>query len=83
MCIILHQHAYKIFIIHYIDARRWNLLMNYHNWLQNQAVIDMGARDTGIPAADVYKRVQLMEGSILVQADELRRAKKVFLQVYS
>lgn len=64
-----------------IQEERWGLLMNYHNWLQSQTTTSSSTQDIGIAASDVYKKVQLMEGSILAQADELRRAKKVFLQV--
>ncbi len=65
-----------------IQEERWALLMDYHNWLQAQGQscsVDHG--DSGIPASDIFRRVQLMEGSILIQADELRRAKKIFLKV--
>jgi hypothetical protein len=78
----LERRAQAAENIEEIQEERWSLLMDYHNWLQSQAAVaEGGGGDSGVPAADVYRRVQLMEGSILVQADELRRAKKVFLQV--
>lgn len=64
-----------------IQEERWGLLLNYHNWLQRQVADNTTGSEFGVAASDVYKRVELMEGSILVQADELRRAKKNFLQV--
>lgn len=67
------------------QEERWALLTDYHTWLQSQARFlesDAIAADAaGVPVSDVYRRVQLMEGSVLVQADELRRAKALFIKV--
>jgi hypothetical protein len=67
------------------QEERWALLTDYHSWLQSQARFletdAMAADAAGVPVSDVYRRVQLMEGSVLVQADELRRAKALFIKV--
>jgi hypothetical protein len=67
------------------QEERWVLLTDYHSWLQAQTRFletdSMAADAAGVPVSDVYRRVQLMEGSVLVQADELRRAKALFVKV--
>ena len=58
---------------------RWNFLQQYHEWLRSQAA-PVTELSRGIDE-DVYRRVCLMEASVLLQADELQRAKKKFLTV--
>jgi kinesin family protein 3/17 len=63
---------------------RWNWLQQYHAWLQAQnhsKGLDGVPANPNVENDDVYRRVCLMEASVLLQADELQRTKKLFLKV--
>jgi hypothetical protein len=66
-----------------MQEERWQFLQQYHQWLHTQASpmnnLEAG-RLNGIDE-DIYRRVCLMEASVLLQADELQRTKKLFLAV--
>jgi hypothetical protein len=68
-----------------IQEDRWKWLQQYHSWLQTQTTpmdpSSYSGSNTGKIDEDIYHRVCLMEASILLQADELQRTKKLFLQV--
>ena len=61
------------------QEERWQFLQQYHQWLHSQAA-PMNTHTHGIDE-NVYRRVCLMEASVLLQADELQRTKKMFLSV--
>jgi hypothetical protein len=68
------------------QEERWKFLQQYHQWLHSQAapmsrLAQEGGRLQGGGDEDVYRRVCLMEASVLLQADELQRTKKMFLLV--
>lgn len=58
---------------------RWQWLQQYHTWLQSQS--SPRNENETVQSDDIYKRVCLMEASVLLQADELQRTKKSFLKV--
>lgn len=69
-----------------IQEERWKWLQQYHSWLQTQTTpMDAASLSSGSGSRkideEIYHRVCLMEASILLQADELQRTKKLFLQV--
>lgn len=61
------------------QEERWQFLQQYHQWLHSQTA-PMNTLTHGIDE-NVYRRVCLMEASVLLQADELQRTKKMFLSV--
>jgi hypothetical protein len=72
-----------------IQEERWKWLQQYHSWLQTQttpmdpsSLLSSSSDSTSRKIdEEIYHRVCLMEASILLQADELQRTKKLFLQV--
>ena len=79
-----------------LQEGRWKWLQQYHQWLQTQTKSlynnnynsdSNGNNNDNDNDSDVfyskelYHRVCLMEASILLQADELQRIQKLFLEV--
>ena len=67
-----------------LQEERWQFLQQYHSWLQSQTAPmtkKSNEEDKKGISDDMYRRVCLMEASVLLQAEELQRTKKMFLSV--
>jgi len=80
---LLEQRQEEIEVEHKDQEERWEWLESYHTWLRNLPVAQsVGAEGGELEGAEVtlYDRLCMMETSVLLQSQELKRTKRLFLK---